>query len=392
MNRAFLVLLLSGATASLAAQSVLNVGPNATYPDIQSAILAAAPGDVILIAPGTYQPFTLDRALTLRTDSPGGAVTVTGDTLTGVTVHLAASAHARIDGLYFLGRIDLAPPSGAAQGGVLSMTDVVAESPLSVLGSNLVLTNCECVGPLTNGVGFAGITLNGGSALSASGCAIHGTHTTSFLVGGAGIEAANSSVVHLSNCTVVGGDSVSHVSVLLGSALALRDQARAWVVDSDLSVLPTMLAAPAIVVANTSSSPVLLERCTLDNGGALVPLTSGAVLNHLLLGISTPNAVVAPGGTVQVDFRTQPGLFVAYHVSFTVTAPNANPLLAELEWGFLASSLFLGFLQPDPQGLATAVLPIPNLPGITHLPLWFCGWTATDLPVEVSPLAAVVLR
>lgn len=63
----------------LAAQAVLRVGPGG-HAQIRDAILAAAPGDVIEVAAGTYLPFTLDKPLTITAlpAPPGQIVQVTG--------------------------------------------------------------------------------------------------------------------------------------------------------------------------------------------------------------------------------------------------------------------------------------------------------------------------
>jgi len=235
--------------------------------------------------------------------------------------------------------------------------------------------------------------LTGAANLAASGCNMRGSRTTSLLLGGHGIEASGSSRVHLSNCTVTGGDSVSHFGVFLGSGVRMTGNGAAWLVDSTISAAPWTIGTPGFAIHNGATLPVIIERCTLSNGGAtFAPTNQGLVQNRLLLGVSMPNSPVSPGGLVQVDFRTQPGLFVAYHVAFRSSTPNVHPLLAETEWGFLANSLFLGYLVADAQGFASSVLPVPNIPGLVHLPLWFSGWTAVDIPVAVSPPVGVVLR
>ena len=53
-------------TVPAAAQNVIRVGgPGGQFSDIRAAIQAAAPGDVVLVEPGTYPSFGLDRGITI---------------------------------------------------------------------------------------------------------------------------------------------------------------------------------------------------------------------------------------------------------------------------------------------------------------------------------------
>lgn len=66
-------------TAAPAFSSVLTVAPSgATYTQIQTAVIAAAQGDVIIISPGSYSGVTIDgKTLTLCSKSTG-TVTIIG--------------------------------------------------------------------------------------------------------------------------------------------------------------------------------------------------------------------------------------------------------------------------------------------------------------------------
>ena len=87
--------------AAAAAQNVLTV-VHGGFAQIADANVAAAPGDVVHIAPGTYRPIVLKKGITLRAIG-ANAVNVAPDAgRLDTTVHVPAGQHARISGLTFL--------------------------------------------------------------------------------------------------------------------------------------------------------------------------------------------------------------------------------------------------------------------------------------------------
>ncbi len=86
------------------AQSVLHVGgASGSFLDIQSAVSAAAPGDLVLVEPGEYQPFVIDgKGLQVRARLAGTAQVVRppSSALAAVTVsNLAAGQSVTLEGL-----------------------------------------------------------------------------------------------------------------------------------------------------------------------------------------------------------------------------------------------------------------------------------------------------
>ncbi|MES2393269.1 MAG: DUF1565 domain-containing protein, partial [Acidobacteriota bacterium] len=92
------LLLLSTATASAA---TLNVGPGQIYTTIQSAINAAANGDTVLVAPGTYfENLMIDgKEITLRSTA-GAATTIIDGAQRGIvlTIEHTTSLATTVDG------------------------------------------------------------------------------------------------------------------------------------------------------------------------------------------------------------------------------------------------------------------------------------------------------
>ena len=86
--------LLTGLT-SLVSAATLNV-PSASYPTIQAAVNAASPGDIIVVAPGTYnENVTIDKALTLRSSGGRNATIINGSAAAGTqgTITIASNTN-----------------------------------------------------------------------------------------------------------------------------------------------------------------------------------------------------------------------------------------------------------------------------------------------------------
>jgi len=69
------------ASVAQASTWTVDAGGGGQFGDIQSAILASQPGDVVLVQPGNYAPFTLDRGLTIigyGTPIVVGPITIAG--------------------------------------------------------------------------------------------------------------------------------------------------------------------------------------------------------------------------------------------------------------------------------------------------------------------------
>ncbi|MCA8975219.1 MAG: hypothetical protein KDC98_10885 [Planctomycetes bacterium] len=374
----------------LAAQSVLRVGPGQTYVDIPPAVAAAVPGDLILIAAGSYSTFTLDRGITLRADPPGATVRVgSGAVSTAMMVAVPPGQRAHLEQLALQQPIDMRPAVGATTAGVVSFTGVSSLATVTLTDASLAMHGCDL-----NGFGGHGIVLNGASALSAVQCTINASSGWFSIPPSAGIAAGGSSTVHCSDCDIEGGFLGVHTIVVIGSGIALSGSARAFCVDSSIRAYQFSPGSPyGVGIDNQSSQPVTIERCAvLDSLGA-ANSWNGAVQAGLVLGLSTPTSQgPVRGGVFQLDFRSRAGLPIVAHAAFGLGVPVRYPLLAQPDWGFVTNSVPIVLMLANAQGQATLAVSLPNSAWLQDVPLWFAGWTELALPVQMSPVLGGLIR
>lgn len=365
------------------AQAVLTVGPGQTYPDIAAAVAAATPGDVVRVTAGTYGPFTLAKGVTLRAEPIGASVVVTGAGVDTCYFELPANQTATIEGLNLRVAVVVRRPGGAGAAGAVAFTGTNVEWGMQVQDAHTVLRNC-----IVNGFGTA-LELSGAAAVTAVQCSFLGRQA-SWVPTPHGVKAGGAATLHLGACQVRGGTSGFHGITSVGNGVTLSGAVRSWFVDTDVAAWnQPWLPCPAVVT--TSTEPVAFERGSaidnLGNPGSFV----GAVQNRLVLGVTSTDQIQV-GQPFAMDFHTRPGLPVFVHATFFLQAPVAHPILTQPDWGFVPNSIFLAGMVADAQGLAPYSVGIPNLPFLQDLPLWFCGWSATDLPVQLAPVLGGVIR
>jgi hypothetical protein len=147
----------------------------------------------------------------------------------------------------------------------------------------------------------------------------------------------------------------------------------------------------AYAIVNSSSQPVIVDRCTLNASNIWVPATTGPVLNGFLLGVSSPSQL-ALGAAFQLDFDTRPGLPVVVHGSLRIGPPVTMPVLAQPEWGFAGNSIVMAVLIGNSNGAASLTVPVPNVPAFAHVGVWFQAWSELNLPVQLCPPLGGVIR
>lgn len=368
---------------SAMAQAVHTVGPGQTYPDIAAAIAAAAPGDIVRVAAGTYGTFTLDKGLTLRADPIGAAVVVAGTGIASCYFEPPANQTATVEGLTLQVTAVVRRPGSGMPAGAVAFTGTNVEWGMNVQDANVVLRNC-----VVNGFGAA-LELTGASAATAVQCSFLGRQG-SWVPQPDGARVGGTSTLHMGSCLVRGGTNGFHGVTGVGNGVVVSGAARTWFVDTDVSVW-NQPWLPCTAVVNTSTEPVAFERgSAIDNLGNPGSF-QGVVQNSLVLGVTSTDQIEV-GLPFDMDFHTRPGLPVFVHATFFLQAPVAHDILTQPDWGFVPNSIFLAGLVADAQGLAAYSVGIPNLPFLQDLPLWFCAWSATDLPVQLAPVLGGIIR
>jgi len=202
---AFLVL------ASPAFAGVRTVAPSgADHAQIAAAVLAAAPGDVVLVRAGTYAPFVIDGiGLTLLAD-PGANVVVQGPV---VVRNVPAGEVVEIAGLR-MGAMNTTALTLADCGGSVRLVDLQAWVAPNAIAVDLPGVRVErCADVAISRCAFTGPASP--APATAAGCALRASESTlslhdSTLHGGFGLSGTASGAA--------GGDGGAALEVLSGSA------------------------------------------------------------------------------------------------------------------------------------------------------------------------------
>lgn len=185
------------ASSSLAIADVRVVSSSGPYTTIQSAITAAADGDMLLVKPGTYTSFILNaKSLTIVADT-GGAVNIPGAC---IVRNLTASQHAVLSGL------TIAVPDNSS-GTVGSWAGLLVTNNAGEVRVNA----CTAIGGAGAGGDGVQVASNSGGVVLV-GCTARGGRGEDAPVlfggpperGGSGVDCRDSRVA-LYDCTITGG-------------------------------------------------------------------------------------------------------------------------------------------------------------------------------------------
>jgi hypothetical protein len=387
----------------LLAQATLLVGPGG-YAQIQTALAAAAPGDLVLVQPGAYLPFTADVAV--RILAPNGAtVASTGQfpTLTSTVLRPPVGGTVYVSGLSFTSGGSLYPHVvlvTRAQG-VLENCSFASNHPLSVQyalqcsHADAVLVHCTF--STING----GVRVDSGS-LSASDCAFYGVDPqVSFPEMPAAVDARDSNV-QLSFCTMTGADSFAPAQQG-GPGMRVAGVSRATLVDCTCLGGDANAGSPpaASGLVNTTTQPVRHLRSSFLGGASMMitPIGGWPIRGAGISGPEQTGALVGLVGSASgprvgqyygVAATAQPATLVLYAASFGLQAPAAQPQLAQaIRIG--AGAIPFGSGVTDVLGV-NAVVVSNSLPASAlGVPLWFHAFVPNGGVFESStPVGGVV--
>ena len=306
---ALLALLLSPLLANpAAAQTTIRVP--ADQPTIQAAISAAAPGDVVLVAPGTYfeQINFLGKAIILTSEA-GPSGTIIDGSAGGAVVTFNAGE----------GRGSVISGFTITNGGGFSGSGVVVSNASPIIDTNIITANrgCDGVGinvsfgsPLitnnqitgniragcSGGVGGAGIKVGGASAAVIESNFIADNSLTGGNGGGISLFAAGAPVIR--NNRIV-RNSVSGLSpAAQGGAIYIVNQSDALIVQN-LIVGNSAGEGSGIywLVPSGARGPRLLNNTIVDNQATVAGQGSAVFADGFDVdAVLVNNILVAPAG------------------------------------------------------------------------------------------------
>lgn len=370
------------------------------FPDIQSAIDAAAPGDVVLVRDlgFSWAPFALDKSLTLAGLVGGYDFTPkisVPDASRIVRIQLDPGEEVRIAGVDFF-------ESGTSGGGF---------TPFELQGGTVTFEDCV----LQGGVGASGpapiaaLRVRSGNlnlmrtrvfGLGQVPAALHALDSrvsavSSYVLGGLAAARMERSSLQGGDVLIAGGDAVSAGSGGIG--LVLDSASRCWLSDSTVRGGVGMRGGDGLV--NAAAEPAQLARTSLSGGiGATAGRPSvGAVdQNAALLGAvqSEVNAQVGTlrlGGSLGVVFTGEPGWPCTVFAAVQLPGAALDPRLLQPAWlAAGARELAAGVL--DGQGEFVFVVAIPDQVQLLDRAIWLQAAGGPGTPFLVSPLAGGIVR
>lgn len=390
-----------GLTSLATSQATLLVGPSG-LPEIRDAVAIAAPGDTVLIEPGTYAHFAATVGVTIRAVTPG-TVTVAYDPAFAPPPCGVACAVAE-------GATLLLPPSGQT----LHVTDLVFDantasvSGISVhhrvaVSGRVTLDRCEirsktfalradnatvhlqdCTVAAQGGASGPAAIFAINSDISIVGGSFYGAgapgQPPSSLAGVAILVAG--SRLQMSGATASGGTSAP--GGLGQAAVSATFSSSAWISDSTLS------GGSGSCAVATQAGPLRLSRCTVvDGAGSSNCLASP--IGPPMLGIDRLGPL-SPGSTFSLGFTTTPNTLVAVLANHTLGTLDAPTVLALPWWLEAGTSFSAALVLADQNGEANVSWTIPAGPGIAGLALWFQGVSGLDFPLQTSPVVGGIVR
>lgn len=394
MNRLLLAsLTLVAAGGAAMAQATHLVGPGG-FPQIRDALAVAAPGDLLVVQPGTYAHFTAGLGVTIRAQVPG-TVRIEYDPLLAPPGCASSPVC-----LLTEGPTRIAPPPGQVVHCIgLEFRPTVIPIGLGVRHRVTVTSGAATFDRCT-------LQCSGLDALQVDGARVHlqGSTVASLGTGlpGCGL-AATAAVVTAVDCSFAGSPSASlpgpavrlRSSQLQGSrlqltggaqlfggahaaALDLDATASAWISDSTLLSGGNgcaILGAGGGWIARSTSSP---------SGPGCASLPVGALVG---IGSATP---LQSGAPFAIDLRAEPNQIVAIFASSGLGQQALPGITDQPVTIDLASAWLTGAVLTDAVGLASVQWNLPI--GASGLRVFVLGAGLQPTTLGLSPSLGGVVR
>lgn len=403
-----IALLTAALTSTAGAQTVHVVGPGG-FPQIQPAINAASPGDVVVVQAGTYDAFTLTKDLTL-TAAPGAVVDVQTTTIfTNSVTIVQPPGMATVTGLRFRTLLYAAAQTRVL-GGTVHFADCAFESSpgfmpalpaLVVQNANVALQRCVVLGggvPTTtgggSGAGCNAMTVDSGTVAATDSLFLGGNIHWDFLGHGGHAIAASAADVHLANCIVIGGGNDPLISYHVpGSGVHVEAGSRVWLADCQVVGGDGRTVGGGAAVENLGTTPVVVARSTLLGGpGAPIgPSVIGPLTTGPLLGLSGTTAPITLGAAWTVGYRAAPATPVLVLASERIE-PSSSPLVAEPVWLPTNAFVVAAAGVTDASGVVAFAFAVPPTPSLLHASWFVQGFAGTTLPLRTTPAVGGSVR
>jgi hypothetical protein len=351
------------------AQTVHVVGPGA-LPEISSALAIAAAGDIVHVQPGTYAPFAVGIACTIRASTPGTVLVQSAAAAPSVTIAPPPGQTVHLVGVDF----DADNGQGVAiTAGRVTLDQCTLRStgtPLSITNADVHLQGCTITS--THHVGFhAAMTANGARVTAIDSTFQGSPHAMGFYyVTSPGIDATNATL-HAARCTIRSG-----VYGIQGPALRANG-GQVWLSDSTVT---------AFIGCPIAATAMLADRCVVQPVYATCPLPASGGL----LGVARAQPL-QNGSPFSLTYTTIPNGYAVVFASQELASLTIPGLHAQTQW-LGGGILNLGVVLADASGQATGTWNIPAGTWLVDQPLWFQGLTGFAFPLQLSPVAGGLIR
>lgn len=385
--------------------------------DIQAIINAAAPGDVVSLDGIGYAKFHLNKGLTIIGPAVLGGAFVGGPTADGtdLTIDIPPGQVARF--------VDIAVEPGISSS--TGQTDGITR----VLGGTTTFEGCAFRASMDysfavyvdgGNVIFDRCTLDSDSGEPFSGQSwalsshdAHVTATDSWFLGadgsgiyhpGNGISASGTGSLHLTSCTVTGGNVGTMFFDGAYPGIGISTQVRTWLADCTIrgGSDPSAVGNYGVAAYLTGES-VQIARCSIEGGqsvASIAPATFGPIENNVELVGGRRFGEATLGGTFELGFTvSHPGIPLAVLVSGanSLTPMTGIPLLEQQPFWF-TNAFTAASLTSNLFGTASLQITVPNVAALRYRAFDFVAARLGGplLPIrarlEFSPVLPVVVR